>query len=889
MNMGAESAAQAEPEGFGTDQQEEWLGAAVAESQPPPADAADPDSAPDMPAGIRALGAVLIVLAIGWVGLFGWSLWQRPPALAAAPVANAIATFCAPLILLALLWIWLGRTPRREAERFTASVDAMRRESLALQTVLEIVSGKIEANHGRLRGEAERLMSLGDEASDRLGRVTYYLSKETTNLDKQAAALDAAAAAARVDIGVLLHDLPRAEEQARAVAEAMKEAGLTAHGHASALEAQLSALAVRGREADEVLGGSAQRLAAQVARIESGAAAASATMGEASGTMTGAVDAAMARAAEAVDAARTGLEAQSAAVLASIEHNRAALEQAGEEAARNLAHRLDEIGTRIQGLADRISAQDAASHALVTGLARELTDLDGWFDRLGRTQTSQGQALSESLAAMRGAASELLTELGQGSDNAAILGDRARQMADALAALAGQMREAVPEGLARIEAQAGRTIEAASALVPLVESAEAAAQRTAARIEEAETAVAYQREQLDSFLARVSEGGAGAEEQLRRLAASAAEAQESARTFVERLGDGSGRAAELAQRTEEMARSFDAVAAQLEERLPGGLARIEAQTERARDAAAALAPVVQEVESSAERALAQIGGSEAAIVRQREALEALLARIEEGGGGAEAQLQALGAAAVEAQQAAARIAAETGPELIEALVRVRETAHQAAERAREAIAATIPQSAAALGEASREALSRAVAETVERQMAELSAVSERALATARLASERLTRQMLALSETSATVEERIEDERREREVRERQNLSRRTALLIESLNSTAIDVTKILSNDVTDGAWAAYMKGDRGVFTRRAVRLLDNAEAREIARHYEEEPEFRDQVNRYIHDFEAMLRPILADREGGPLGITLLSSDMGKLYVALAQAIERLR
>jgi hypothetical protein len=73
------------------------------------------------------------------------------------------------------------------------------------------------------------------------------------------------------------------------------------------------------------------------------------------------------------------------------------------------------------------------------------------------------------------------------------------------------------------------------------------------------------------------------------------------------------------------------------------------------------------------------------------------------------------------------------------------------------------------------------------------------------------------------------------------------------------------------------------------VRLLSSGEARAIAQHYEEEPEFREQVNRYIHDFEAMLRRVLADREGFPLGVTLLSSDMGKLYVALAQAIERLR
>jgi len=73
------------------------------------------------------------------------------------------------------------------------------------------------------------------------------------------------------------------------------------------------------------------------------------------------------------------------------------------------------------------------------------------------------------------------------------------------------------------------------------------------------------------------------------------------------------------------------------------------------------------------------------------------------------------------------------------------------------------------------------------------------------------------------------------------------------------------------------------------VRLLDSGEAREILQHYENEPDFRDQVNRYIHDFEGMLRRVLADRDGTPLGVTLLSSDMGKLYVALAQSIERIR
>jgi hypothetical protein len=323
--------------------------------------------------------------------------------------------------------------------------------------------------------------------------------------------------------------------------------------------------------------------------------------------------------------------------------------------------------------------------------------------------------------------------------------------------------------------------------------------------------------------------------------------------------------------------------------LPEALERVEAQAERSRAAVGELAPAVAGVEASAGAAAARLADTEASVARQREALEALLARVEEGAGGAEEKLHALGRAAAEAQQAAARIIAETGPELVEAMVRVRETANQAAERAREAIAAVIPSSAAALGEAGRAALAEAVGQTVERQMAELATVSERALITARGASERLTRQMLTIGETAAAVESRIEEARKEREQKESESFSRRVALLIESLNSTAIDVTKILSNDVTDSAWAAYLKGDRGVFTRRAVRLLDTAETREIARHYEEEPEFREQVNRYIHDFESMLRRILADRDGSPLSVTILSSDMGKLYVALAQAIERLR
>jgi hypothetical protein len=250
---------------------------------------------------------------------------------------------------------------------------------------------------------------------------------------------------------------------------------------------------------------------------------------------------------------------------------------------------------------------------------------------------------------------------------------------------------------------------------------------------------------------------------------------------------------------------------------------------------------------------------------------------------------ALSASIAAATNDAERLAQSAAPQLVEALLRVRETAAQASENAKAAFADIIPQSARALGEQSKEALAAALTAQVETQMAEIARTTEQAVSTAQQATDTLMRQMLTISETSASLEARIAEARDEVERGDQAHFARRVALLIESLNSTAIDVTKILSNDVTDTAWAAYLKGDRGIFTRRAVRLLDSGEVREIARHYEEDPEFREQVNRYIHDFEAMLRNVLATREGQSLSVALLSSDTGKLYVALAQAIERLR
>ena len=194
-----------------------------------------------------------------------------------------------------------------------------------------------------------------------------------------------------------------------------------------------------------------------------------------------------------------------------------------------------------------------------------------------------------------------------------------------------------------------------------------------------------------------------------------------------------------------------------------------------------------------------------------------------------------------------------------------------------------------IGTNAAENLSSAMREQADEALAELREATARSADAARDAARQLRDQLSLVNELAGNLETRVSVARERAEEQVDNDFARRVALITESLNSNAIDIAKSLSAEVTDTAWASYLRGDRGVFTRRAVRLLDNRQAREIAELYDEDDDFRDNVNRYIHDFEAMLRTLLSTRDGNALAVTLLGSEVGKLYVAVAQALERLR
>ncbi len=346
---------------------------------------------------------------------------------------------------------------------------------------------------------------------------------------------------------------------------------------------------------------------------------------------------------------------------------------------------------------------------------------------------------------------------------------------------------------------------------------------------------------------------------------------------------------DLIVQAETLLTALDASAREIDETLPAAQKRMATTAEASLASARAVLPEIEAIDAASSSALARLRDAEALVSQQRAELDEFIESAGAALSDSRLTAEALASEITKAETQARDLTGATAPQLIEALLRIKDTANQAADHARGALLNVVPDAANRLGEQARAAMMAALTAQVEEQMADISHKAEEAVAAAHKATDRLMRQMLTITETSASLEARV-DEAKEEIVRgDSAQFARRMALILESLNSTAIDVAKILSNDVTDTAWASYLRGDRGVFTRRAVRLLDTGEAREILRHYENDSDFREHVNRYIHDFEAMLRNVLATRDGTPLSVTLLSSDAGKLYVALAQAIERLR
>ncbi len=238
--------------------------------------------------GRQVLGIALVVLSVVWLS---YSAWSAGRTLAGQPltspiVAQWVAVAAAPLALFALLWLIFGRTRRKESERFTRSVVAMRSEAQTLEALLEVLSQRINDSRSELTMMAQHLMQLGDDASGKLSGITQQFDSSSEKLKRHGEVLDRAAESARNDVAVLLEDLPRAEETTRALAEHLRALGSELVEKAEVFSRHVGHLTERTREADQLIAQATDRLATRLAEIDIAGMTASARLGEADAGMS---------------------------------------------------------------------------------------------------------------------------------------------------------------------------------------------------------------------------------------------------------------------------------------------------------------------------------------------------------------------------------------------------------------------------------------------------------------------------------------------------------------------------------------------------------------------------------------------------------------------------
>jgi hypothetical protein len=146
--------------------------------------------------------------------------------------------------------------------------------------------------------------------------------------------------------------------------------------------------------------------------------------------------------------------------------------------------------------------------------------------------------------------------------------------------------------------------------------------------------------------------------------------------------------------------------------------------------------------------------------------------------------------------------------------------------------------------------------------------------------------LLALADQlRAQAMERIHDVRNQ----EKDSFLRTSALVVEGLQSLAIDIDRVLERDLPEDLWKRYVSGEKDVFLRRLLTIKTRLPEAPIMERYKINSEFRRNTDRYLQQFEETVGRALDLDHEGVLAKTFLTSETGKVYLLLAKSVGRLK
>jgi len=790
----------------------------------------------------KSAPALAVLTVVGWSGFFVWAhLAQMQAAPIPAQWAQWVVMWAVPVALVGVLYLLSMRSSHAEAQRFAATAAAMNRESAALEARLKVVNRELSLAREFLAAEARDLEALGRIAAERLSTHAGELQALIRGNGAEVETIATTSETALGNMNRLRDDLPVIANAARDVTNQIGSAGRVAEEQLARLAGGFERITTVSTANEEQVARLGENVGATLAGFEGQLVRIDALVTQRFAAFQTEADSYRAAVGALEEEAMAALRERAGTAASEAESTAARLRDAAEEAEARFAQTIKGLH---DAMLEKLRLVDELDRSTSTAAAQRISQLRDEAVRFDDHLEARNRTFDELIEERQSAFETREAQAGE------VLAQRLAALDDALA----RAREAQVAEIEKLVAQGEAMTERATELARVVGEAGAAGETARANLGGALDALARQ---LDD----------------KRAALAATEAT------MQQLTDSSVRLLEILQsgaRTcrEDLTGAIGGANSALEN-VEARADKVAALMLRSTQAGSDLSDYLVQTRDGIDAAEVAIAGFKS---RLAEETEDVLARLQGLRGGFARLADESGALAHETQDALRENLAALEAAITGAFTTLDDGARE-----------RMLGLAGRLGSEAVEALERALRNETAATIGALEQSAAHASGVGREAAIQLRDQLVKVNELTGNLEQRVGRARELAEEQVNNDFARRMALITDSLNSAAIDIAGALSSEVADTAWDAYLKGDRGIFTRRAVKLLDAGAAKEIAALYTADEGFKLNVSRYIHDFEALLRQTLSTRDGHVLSVTMLGSDMGKLYVALAQAIERFR
>ncbi|MFT8736295.1 MAG: hypothetical protein ABF760_02400 [Zymomonas mobilis] len=906
-----------------------------------------------------------------------------------------------PLSLLGILYLVFRPFSQQEAHRFSQMVSSVRKETDALDEVIQQLSAKVEDNQKILAAQADQLLKVGEQSSERLADIGMNMRAEAVGLQRHTDRLTEATDKARESLGPLLDSLPNARKETESLINLLNNAHHSASEQAKVLTSHLQTLSDLAPRVENITTAATNNLAKEIQHLDHLDKNIDARLAASAQAVAAFGDKIVRLIAEKMQDSDRHIANMADQLDERIRGSRAALDELAGHLSFNMTARLGEVNEYATRISDKLDTQIQTSQTTISALYTQMSD--DFYQAIQGIESQTAQLSGKIKDAVQNSQHDYkdISEyfVAQFQNNLNNIQDRTNDISRifdqniekhhaSIEQLASKMTTDFIQRLEIIEKQTQDIVQyfenhLETGQDKLAKTGDNFAESLTAEFEVVHRNLSRLTETLSNehnqarmmlqdwgktLDVTLSEQEKGANDHLNRMRAYLTKHSEEAQSLfdqINQLTDNAGvnfntlqdsggahlkslytdirHLSDQISETGAMLMNSDWGISKLTERarglseqvaeavqamdihMPAALTRIAEQFDENTRAADLLAPkivtieehaanVAQKIDVAGQNLLTQkdnlaklVDSTENDLDHRQDQIRAFIGEIEKSYGqhqeafdqlveSANTQLsgfiQKLGQlsdlmANIQTQNHG--LVTKATPALKSEMESIQKLIIETRKEEKALMASLGADFSRTLQTQITEAIDHTLVEKVKSGLSSVDAVAEKSVESARKATERLMQQMLTITNITAGIEKRISEAKEEIETHDDGNFTRHVAWLIDALRSKTIDITRLMSADVSDTAWLSYLKGDRGVFSRRAVRLLDNNELKVIQREYEKNLAFREHVNHYIHDFEAMLRRVINNRDGTALSVTLMSSDIGKLYAALSQAIEKHR